>query len=345
MWESRGVLKRRVPRVLVTGFLMAVAVSGLSGCRTSPTVAAYVGDEQVSVSQLDTALDSRRHEDPAIATFADAHEDEFTRRVLTLLVDEKVYAAAAGRYGVEATDDDVRTRIKQLLGQDDPDTVYKQLAAQGVGKEDVFENVRQQLLRQEIAVKEDKAPGLTEAGLRAAYEKSRQHPTTVRLGQIVVRDQATADAVLAQLTADPSRYAAVAAQYPGQYTLPEVQERTPDKVPGPLAQQVAAAAPGTGFTIAVPGVGGVLVGFVAPYPPFEQARAQLVQQATDAASAAGVTIVDDFRKDLGVTVNPRYGALKDGKLVAESGGVVDILKDDAAAAAASASPTGTAPAN
>src|SRR6476660_8210702 len=44
MWESPGVLKRRVPRVLVTGFLLAVAMAGLSGCRTSPNVAAYVGD-------------------------------------------------------------------------------------------------------------------------------------------------------------------------------------------------------------------------------------------------------------------------------------------------------------
>ena len=51
------MLKRRVPRVLATGFLMAVAVSGLSGCRTSPNVAAYVGDEQVTVAELDAAVD------------------------------------------------------------------------------------------------------------------------------------------------------------------------------------------------------------------------------------------------------------------------------------------------
>jgi hypothetical protein len=338
MWESRDVLKRRVPRVLVTGFLMAVAVSGLSGCRTSPTVAAYVGDEQVTVSQLDAALDSRRSEDPDIAKFADANEDQFTRRVLTLLVDEKVYAAAAQRYDVEVSDDDVRARIDQLLGQDDPDTVYGQLAAQGVGKEDVFENVRQQLLRQEIAVKEGKAPGLTEAGLRAAYEKSRQNPTTIRLGYIVVRDQATADAVLAQLTADPSRYAAVAAQHPGQYTLPQIEERTPDQIPGPLAQGAATAKPGTGFTVAVPEVGGVVVAFVAPYPPFEEVRPQLEQQAAAQASDAGGALVDDVRKDLDVTVNPRFGTFKDGQLAADSDGVVKLLEKDAAA-------TSAAPAN
>ena len=60
MWESAGVLKRRVPRVLVTGFLLAVAVAGLSGCRTSPTVAAYVGDSTITVAELEAAVDQRR---------------------------------------------------------------------------------------------------------------------------------------------------------------------------------------------------------------------------------------------------------------------------------------------
>ena len=52
------MLKRRVPRVLVSGFLLALAVSGLSACRTSPNVAAYVGDEQVTVAELDAAVDA-----------------------------------------------------------------------------------------------------------------------------------------------------------------------------------------------------------------------------------------------------------------------------------------------
>jgi hypothetical protein len=335
MWDSPGVLKRRVSRVLVTGFLMAVAVSGLSACRTSPTVAAYVGDGQVSVAELDTAVADRR-EDPDVAAYADAHPDEFTRRVLTLLVQEEVYTEAAKRYHVEIGDDEVRSRIQQLLGKDDPATVYGQLAAQGVGRADVFENVRQQLVRQQIAVQEGKAEGLTEAGLRAAYEKARKNPTTIRLGYIAVPDQATADAVLAQLTADPSRYAALAAQYKGQYTLPELEERTPDKIPGPLAEQAAAAKPGTGFTVAVPEVGGVIVAFVGPYPPFEEARPQLEQQAADAASQAGNALVDKVRKDLDVTVNPRYGTFQNGQLAPDTSGVVDLLENKAPATGSTA---------
>jgi SurA-like protein len=327
------VLKRRVPRVIATGFLLTVAVSGLSACRTSPTVAAYVGNDQVTVAELQSAADARRA-DPDIATYADANEAQFTRRVLTLLVQEDVYAAAAEHYGVEVRDGEVKDRIAQLLGDQDPDTVYGQLATQGVGREDVFENVRQQLVREKIAVAQGKAQGLTEEGLRAAYEKTRQTKATVQLGYIDVPDQATADTVLARVAADPATYPAVAAQYPGQYTLPQLEPRTPDQVPPPLADQVTAAKPNTGFTSTVEGVTGVLVGFVGniTYPTFEQLRPQLEQQAGEAAAKEGAALVNAVRDDLDITINPRFGEFKDGELAPGGSDVVTVLEDDAAKA-------------
>ena len=92
----------------------------------------------------------------------------------------------------------------------------------------------------------------------------------------------------------------------------------------------------------------MVVTFVAGpvYPSFEEVRPDLEKEAADKVDKAGSSIVDDFRKHLGVTVNPRYGVVKDGKLVPESGGVVDILKDDAAAAAAKSAGAATpAPGN
>ena len=190
------MLKRRVPRVLATGFLLAVAVSGLSACRTSPSVAAYVGDEQVSVAELDDAV-AERLDDEEIAAYAEADPDAFTRRVLTLLVQEEVYAAAAEQYDVQVSDDDVRARIDELLGGDDPDQVYGQLAQQGISRDDVFENVRQQLVRQELASPRARPTGRPPRGCAPRYDQARQGATTTRLGYITVPDQATADAVLA----------------------------------------------------------------------------------------------------------------------------------------------------
>jgi hypothetical protein len=342
MWESPGVLKRRVPRVLATGFLLAVTVSGLSACRTDPSVAAYVGDEQVTVAELDAAVDERLA-DEDVAAYAEGNEDEFTRRVLSLLVQEEVYAAAAERFDVRVADGEVRARIAELIGSDDPDEVYSQLAQQGIGREDVFENVRQQLVRQEIAAAEGKAGGLDDAALQARYAEVRDGLAEVSFGYITVPDDATATAVLAALTADPASYPAVAAQYPGAYTLPALEARGPDELPAVLSAGIAAAAPNTGFSTPVPEAGGVVVTFVAGpvYPTFDEVRADLEKEAGDAASQAGNSIVEDFKKDLGVTVNPRYGVLEDGKLVAGGGGVVDILEDDAASTPApEATPAG-----
>lgn len=324
------MLKRRVPRLLVSGFLLTVAVSGLTACRTSPNVAAYVGEEQVTVTELDEAV-AERLADDAIAEWAAGREDEFTRRVLALLVEEEVHAAAAERYDVRVGDDEVRRRIGVLLGDDDPDAVFERLAVeQGVGRDDVFENVRQQMIRQEIAESEGLAEAAGEAELRARYDEVREGLAQVSFGYITVPDQTVADAVLAQLTADPAAYPGLAAQYAGAYTLPALEDRAPDDVPPPLAEGVAAAAPNTGFTVPIPQAGGVVVTFVAGtvYPEFEEVRPQLEEEAAGQADTAGAELISEVRDDLGITVNPRYGVLEEGRLVPGDGGVVDILGDE-----------------
>jgi hypothetical protein len=327
------VLKRRVPRVIATGLLLAVPLLGTTACRTSPNVAAYVGDSQVTVTELQTAVDERL-DDEAVAAFAEADEDTFTRRVLSLLVQEEVYAVAAERYDIRIGDDDVRARIAQLLGNDDPDEVFGQLAQQGIGRADVFENVRQQLVRREIAEAEGEAEGLSDEALRARYAEVRESLAQVSFGYITVPDEAAAATVLTELTTNPAAYPALAAQYPGPSTLPALEARALDEVPGVLAEGIAAAAPNTGFTTTVPDLPGVVVTFVegTVYPPFEEVRPQLESEASDAAEEAGNRLVEAVREDLGVTVNPRYGVLEEGRLVPGDGGVVDILGDEDAAA-------------
>jgi hypothetical protein len=329
MWQPADVLKRRVPRVLVSGFLMVVAVSGLTACRTSPNVAAYVGDERVMVTELENAL-AERLEDPELAAFAEGNEDEFTRRVLSLLVRSEVHEAAAQRYGVQVDGDDVRRRLEELLGDSDPDAQYSALAQRGIGRADVFETVRQQLVRQEIAEAEGASRAPTEDELRARYDEVRESLAEVSFGYITVPDEATAAAVLAQLTADPATYPALAAQYPSPTTLPALETRAPDQVPPPLAEGIAAAEPNTGFSLPIPEAGGVVVTFVEGqvYPPFEDVRPQLEQEAAGEADAAGGELVDALREELRVTVNPRYGVLEEGELVADDGGVVDILEEE-----------------
>lgn len=328
------MLKRRDARLLLTGALLAVALSGLTACRTSPSVAAYVGDEQITVGELQSAVDERLA-DPDIAAYATGAEDDFTRRVLSLLVQEKVYAVAEQRNDVEVSDDDVRARIAELVGEGDPDDAYAEAAQAGFGREDVFESIRQQLARQRLAEASGQAGALDESALRARYEEVRESLGKISFGYIAVADQATAEAVLAQLTSAPGSYRALAAQYAGPATLPALEERGPDQLPQLLAEGIQAAEPGTGFITTVPDAG-VVVTFVAGtvYPAFEDVRADLEQEAAGQIDSAANDVLVEVRDELGVTVNPRYGVLEDGRLVAGDGGVVDFLDDDADAAPA-----------
>jgi peptidyl-prolyl cis-trans isomerase SurA len=325
------VLTRRLTASLATGIL---AIAVLAGCRSAPDVAAYVGDEQVTVTELEDAVRDRLADD-GVAGFAEQRGDaEFTRLVLDGLVQREVYSAAAERLDVRIDDDDVTRRIEQLF-EDQADAAYQQLAQeQGLGRGDVRELVRQQLLRRELAAREGEADALEEDALRARYDEVRPTLAQLEFGYLTVPDQAVADTVLRDLTAAPARYAEFAALFPGPFTLPELARRAPDEVPPPLAEQLQAAAPGTGFTAAIPETGGVVVGFVVQtvFPSFEDLRPQLEEEAAGQADAAGNELVAEVRADLDLRVNPRYGVLEEGRLVEGGGGVVDVLEDAAAEA-------------
>ncbi|SDF11784.1 peptidyl-prolyl cis-trans isomerase SurA [Blastococcus fimeti] len=321
------MLMPRAPRVAAAGLLLALAVPTLAACRTSPDVAAYVGDATVTVAELERGVEERLT-DEGIAEYASAGPADYTRRVLGFLVEREVYAEVSERYDVEVRDAAVRDRIDQLMGDDDPDDVYAQLAAQGVSRADVSETIRQQLLREELARAEG-AGDLSEASLRDAYAEVREEYVQPEFGYITVADEATATAVAAELTAAPDGYAAVAARYPGPSTLPELTRRPAEELPPVLQDQFADAEPGTAFSVPVQELG-VVVGFLAGevYPTFEELREQVEVVVADRLAVAGAEVADEVRQDLDVTVNPRYGVLtEEGRLVRGEGGVVRILAD------------------
>ena len=314
------------PRRLTAATAAGLALVALAGCRTSPNVAAYVGDEQVTVAEFESALDARLA-DPAVETAAAADRQAYDERVLTQLIDDEVHARAAERYGVEVSDGDVQDRIRTLLGSDDPAQVFGQLATQGVSREDVSSSVRQQLIRLGIAEQEGLAEPLSAEALQARYEQVRGESAELDFGYITVPDERTAQQVVTALQAQPDRYAQFAARFPGTFTLPAVQPTPAAELPPPLAEQAAAAAPGTAFAVPVEETGGIVVGFVAGlvYPEFEELRPQLEQQATAEVDEAAAGLVDDVREDLGVETNPKYGTFEGGRVQPLGDGLVEIL--------------------
>lgn len=339
MLARRGTL-----RVLLAGSTAVLAVAGLAGCRTSPTVAAYVGDTTISVDRLDAAVAAREQASKAVAAYAKAHPADFDKAVLTTLIDQQVYAQAAQKYHVGVSDAEVRARYTELLAAEETDqaTVEQRAAQSGVTPGDVLEQVRHLVVIEKLAAATGKGGPLTEAALKQRYQQELSSLTRKQVGFIQVADQATATAVLAQLTATPTNYPSLAAQYPGQSTLPTLQAIDTSQLPSEVSSGIASAAPNTGFPVPVQG-SGVIVVFVgsAVTPTYAEQRPKLVAEAETSVDKAGAALVTAVRSGMHITVNPRYGVLKDGSLTEPTGGNVDILGSSTSAGATSAASGGS----
>ena len=312
-------------RRLTAAAVAGLALVGLVGCRTAPNVAAYVGDTRVTVAELESAVDDRL-EDPAIEQFAGEDPDGYTRQVLGSLVRNEVHTVAAERYGVEVTATEVRDRLDEIFAGQDQEQAYAGLAAQGLSRQDAFLLIRQLMIRLRIAEQEGLGDALSDEALRERYDQRIAEPTEIEFGYITVPDERTAAQVEAALEADPDRYGELADRFAGEYTV-DLQTLPLEQIPEPLGQQAADAEPGTAFSVPVEETGGVVVGFVAPTPSFEDLRAELLQEAEGEVDQATEPLVAEVREDLDVVVNPRYGDLQDdGQVQPADGGVVDILE-------------------
>jgi len=317
--------------------LTLFAVLALAGCRTEPAVAAYIGDRTITTDQLEAAVQERM-DDPNIAAVVEPGDADYQRNVLSLLIKQVEYRILSASYDVAVSDRDVEVRLNELLVGNSPDEVealYARIAAEEMAAQiDVRENVRQALIREAVAAEEGLDGPIQETALRERYEEIKNQLSTIEVGLITVPDQETADATLETLVTDPSTYGALAATYAGPDTLPSLATSMVSEVPPELLPSVLQTAVGQGFTVALPGTPGIVVGYVASLdvPPFEEAQEQLRLEAASGVDASAAEIVTQFFSGIDIDINPRYGALDEDRVVpAADGGVVRILEDAGAA--------------
>lgn len=317
---------------LTLAVLSLLTLAALTGCRTEPGVAAYVGNLTISTDQLASAVEQRLADDN-IAAVVEPGDADYQRLVLSQLLQQAIYRILSADYDVNVTDREVDDKLDELLSGDEVQSVedvYARLAAeQMLAEVDVRENVRQALTREAIAAAVGLDGPTQEPALRQRYEEIKDQLSTIELGFITVPDQDTADTTLAALLADPGSYPALAATYFGPNTQPTVRSAPLSDVPAPLLPSVLQTAAGQGFTVAVPQTGGIVVGYVASLevPPYEEVRSQVRVEAASGVDAAVGEIVTEFVSGLDIDVNPRYGSLDQGRIVPDSGGVVRILED------------------
>jgi peptidyl-prolyl cis-trans isomerase SurA len=322
---------RRIRLTLPAVLLLTAAA--LAGCRSEPGVAAYIEDTTISTEALAAAVDERLT-DPNIAAVIEPGDADYQRQVLSQLVQQGIYRILSAEYDVSVTDRDVDAKLDELLAGDDQQSaedVYARLAAeQSLAEIDVRENVRQALIREEIAVAEGLDGPVQEPALRQRYEEIKDQLSTIELGFITVPDQETAEATLATIVADPGSYPTLAATYEGPNTQPVLRSAPLPNVPAPLLASVQATAAGQGFILPLAETGGIVVGYVASLevPPFEDVRSQVRVEAATGVDAQVGEIVTEIVSGFDIDINPRYGSLEDGQVVSDTdGGVVRILED------------------
>jgi foldase protein PrsA len=205
--------------VIRTSRLLAVAglaVLLLAGCGDSPTragSAAVVGDERITTEQLQEIVD-RGLADPEAEQQFGADRADYQRQVLNRLVRALLLEEAAAETGVEVTQGDVDEQLAEFADQaGGREELEQQAAAGGISAEDLPRFAREVVLELELGDELTSDIEVPQEQLESVFEQGRSQFEQVRSRHILVEDEAQARDLLAQVQADPDRFAELAAEF------------------------------------------------------------------------------------------------------------------------------------
>lgn len=194
--------------------LPALAALLASGCSIGPVrtgAAATVGQDRITSTALQRVVD-RGLADPMAQQQLGADRPAFQRQVLSRLITGDLLHVAARRRGVRVTEGEVDGRIdefsRQLGGRAQLDT---QAAQSGIARPDLRPFLRDLTLNDKLADFLVRSVPVPEAQLAALYRKNLAQYDQVRARHILLKTAAEAQQVLAQVRADPARFASIAA--------------------------------------------------------------------------------------------------------------------------------------
>lgn len=283
----------RVTRRLAAAGLALGCCLPLAACSAGPGAAAVVGGNRISSAELD-ALVKRSLAD---STFAAQNKNKLAALRCTKLnsmVADRLIAAAAADQHITVSETEIQAALRAAETQlkQTGDAFYTAVAQSGFAKADVHEV-------------------LFDIVARTKLEAKITTPV-VHVAHILVKDQPTALRILAEVKADPTKFAALAktdstdtgsAANGGDLgTAPAAGYVTP------FADAVSTAAIGS-FFVVHSSFGWHVVHLISRT---EVSISQLLSQAqsqqeANAASATFTKYLGTFGKRIGVSVNPRYG--------------------------------------
>jgi hypothetical protein len=292
--RTSPVVRRSGTRVAALAIAALAAIGALTGCQTRSSTAAYVGDQTITTTQLDTLVDQGL-DNAAIRKAWSGKVPAYRRQVLDNAIYHLLVQKTATRDHLTVSGAEVSDLVHGVqAGSQNGQTLDSQLAGLGVAHNGQGAFFRDVALTAELAIQKGVAP------LPAQY----------RVGIIELPSAAVAKAVAKQLAADPASYPALARAHPATNTL-----GVPVSVSQTQFQQAFGAAhskgvkAGTTFALPVPNAAGhvaIVHIFSVSTPSLSSLPAGQRAQAIISAYNAGRTRIAT-RAGVPITVNPRFG--------------------------------------
>jgi len=300
--------------------LALVAAAGLASlvltaCGDGPVrsgAAATVGDKRITTQELAGFIE-RGLADPQAQQQLGADKPAFQRQTLSRLINHEVLAEAVRRRGISVLPGAIDARLAEFEAQaGGPEMLIQQAAQNGIAEQDLRRFINDLVLNDTLGDQLTKDIEVPREQLTTLFAQNAAMNDQVKTAHILVPQQAQAESILKQVKADPSTFAALAAQFS---TDPSNKDKGGDLGFAGRGQFVkpfedAAFAGKTGdIVIAKTEFGFHVIRILERRTTtLEQAtpllRRTVLQQQREQAIAELLT---EVANDLGVTVNPRYG--------------------------------------
>jgi parvulin-like peptidyl-prolyl isomerase len=194
---------------LTTLALVAAGCGGASTAALGPDDVAVVGSQEVTKEQFQAIMargkksyDAQKRPFPKPGT---AEYEQLKGQAVTFLIQRAEFAQEAENLGVEITDEKVDKRIEQLKKQfyGGSDKRYRKLLKeQGLTEEQAEEEVRAQLISEELFKKVTEDVDVSAEEIRSYYNTNKtqyQQPESRDVRHILVQKKALADRLYSQL--------------------------------------------------------------------------------------------------------------------------------------------------
>jgi parvulin-like peptidyl-prolyl isomerase len=200
-------------RVSALSVVAVAAIPLLSACSTSPGAAATVGGTRISTGTLQAGVNAALA-NPQAAAQIGGNRGTFARELLAKMISDDVVAAIAASRHVTVSLLDVSKQTQAFVQQAGSLATLRTQAAQGgVPPSALPAFIHAFTLQQKVEDSLISTLPVTTAQLQQAYDANRDKYDQVDAAHILVKSKALATSLLAQVKADPSRFAALAAKY------------------------------------------------------------------------------------------------------------------------------------